>query len=82
LLHVHQYTYTHAISTDKPSVAHVRLLRDGVEVKMCDGIQRAFRAKDHAFYCPYPLCEYRTKNSYTFKVRSQQINMINANLTA
>ena len=71
--------YTSAYSTER--VAHMRRLRDGIDVKMHDSVQRIYREKDKNFYCPYPSCKVIMKNSCNFKVSICDAFFLNFMLT-
>ena len=62
--------FTRVHSTRKRAPLLRRRLRDGIEVKTCDGVQRMYRHKDKAFHCPYPRCKVKMKNSPNFQVRT------------
>ena len=71
--------YTSAYSTER--VTHIRRLRDGIDVKMHDSVQRIYREKDKNFYCPYPSCKVIMKNSCNFKVSIRDAFFLNFMLT-
>lgn len=68
-----------AFSTPQLST-NLRQLRDGINIKMCDGVQWIYRAKDKSFHCPYPYCKVALRNLCKFKVSIHDTFFLNFTL--